>query len=327
MTDEQTVEQEDDYGADIAKAIDEVSTEPVEQTEAVDIPDGRDEKGRFAKTEKAPEIVTPTIVKDPPSSWTPHKDKFATLPPDIQELIRQREDEVHKGFTKLDEERNFGKQIKEVITPYMPQIVAEGGDPAKAVQSLLNTAYQLRMADPQTKAQLVGQIIQQYGVDMRYLQPGQQQAPVDPRLNSMMQEMQTLKQTLSQQQSLQQQSETAKIQQEYQAFAAKPENAHANHPEVKAAMASLLEGGRAQGYQDAYDTAVYMVPEVRSTILSTQSAQTDAKRKEDLASKKNAGSSVTGSPGLSVANTGPAVNPNSTYEEDIAEAMKQLGVK
>jgi hypothetical protein len=290
-------------------------TEPAEKVEVVaDTGEKkeRDESGKF----KTKDVVEAPIIaaKSPPQAWGGTKEEFFALPATIQDRIIQREEEVHKGFTKLDEERNLGKSMKEVITPYMAVIQAEGGTPQGAVKDLLNTAYVLRTGSPQQKAQIVAQIVQQYGVDMRNM--GQQQIPqnqppaIDPE--KITQDIMT---------RLQSQQQDVKVQSEIEAFSVDPKNVHFSNQEVKAAMASLLQTGQAKDLQDAYDKAVWLIPSIRTTLLQSQQVDTEQKRKDEIAAKKKAGSSVSGSPGISIPNSG---NPDRSLREELVANMAAL---
>lgn len=271
----------------------------------------RDENGKFVKksekeTPEPKEIEKPpgvTELEKPkykvPKSWEADekiKADYEALPEHIKQALDKREKEVEYGFTKLDEERNFGKQLKEVITPYMPIITAEGGNPVAAVQSLLNTAYLLRTAPQERKAQLIQQIAQQYGVDLGSIQ----QQPnsyrlLPPEIQDLKSELDFLKNNITQQKTLQEQQEQAKIQGEIQAFAADPKNAY--FEQVKAAMAPLLGSGQAKDLQEAYDMACWANPQIRSTLMAAQEKEQQEKRKSEIAQKKQASVSVIGSPG------------------------------
>lgn len=266
----------------------------------------RDEKGKFkAKDaqEEAPQVVEAPEVKaiEPPQALSGAiKAKWNELPDDVKAEWRRREDDIHKMATSHDAERKLGRDIKDVITPYMPIITAEGGNPISAVQSLLNTAYLLRTGTPEKKAELVRQIAQQYGVDL-----GQAaQAPqVDPVLSSVQQELQQLKQFFTTQQQTQEQAQQQQLLQEIQAFAADPKHPH--FEQVKSLMAPLLASGQAKDLQEAYDMACHANPSIRSTILQAQDAEKKAKQKAELEAKKKAAVSVTGSPGVTTPNASP----------------------
>ena len=257
------------------------------------------------------EPVTPAI--EAPQAWTgPMKEKWATLPADVQAEINRRENDFHKMVTSREGELRLGKDMKDVITPYMPIITAEGGNPVAAVQSLLNTAYQLRTGTPQQKAELVRQIAEQYGVD---LGQATQQQPQDNYLASLQNEIAQLKQAVNPQaimSQLQEQQEHVKIQSDISAFAANPANKH--FETVKATMAPLLASGRAKDLQEAYDMACYADPTIRSTLLQEQASEQAAKRKAEVIAKKQAAVSVTGSPSSSVGN---AKIPDRTTREEL----------
>lgn len=304
----------DELEAAVAEHTDEPAavSAPVQEAPQAERPavEGRDEHGRFkAKTEQVAAVAAP---KKAPVNWTKERqEKFGSLAPEVQDFILERESEVEKGFTKLDEDRNFGKSLKEVITPYMATIQAEGGTPQGAVKDLLNTAYILRTGSAQQKAAIVQQVIKAYGVDAALvgMQPKTvegQAAPQVPQVNpeeierSIMNKLQT-------------QQMNDRIATELQTFTADPKNVHFSHPGVKDKMSSLLGAGQAKDYQDAYDQAIWLTPELRPALIAAQTPPS-AQRPQDMTAKKKAGSSVSGSPGISVPNSG---NPNRSLREEL----------
>lgn len=318
-------EQETGTGSAAATAVTETKTEP-QQKPAHEV---RDEAGKFvAKPAVAGAAAPPAAgaTRKPPEFWPQaRKDKFNSLAPDVQEMMLDRESEVEKGFTKMDEDRNFGKTLKEVITPYMATIQAEGGTPQGAVKDLLNTAYVLRTGSPQQKAAIVQQVIKQYGINPQLLgisqtqeqasgAQGQQQHAAIPHVNpeeikrSIMNELQT-------------QQMNDRISQELKAFTEDTKNVHFSNSAVKDYMSSLLGAGKANNFQDAYDQAVWLVPEIRSALIAAQTQPQQAQRTQEIAAKKKAGSSVSGSPGIVVPNSG---NPNRSLREELEANMAAL---
>lgn len=235
-------------------------------------------------------------IAAPPSWSAPAKAKFSTLDPVLQNEILKREKEVHQKFTAMDEERGLGKSIKEASAPYEAIIRAEGGDAVKAFKDFLNHAYLLRTASPQQKGQMLLQIAQRYGADLR-VNPNQQ---VNPEVQQLQKTVQQLQWEREQERLNQQQQTQATIQAQIEAFSAKPENVH--FETVKADMAALLSGGRAKDLQEAYDMAVWARPDIRSTLLQAQVAEAEAKKRQEaqakVAAARKAGSSVVGSPGV-----------------------------
>lgn len=283
----------------------------------------RDETGKFAKADD-PQPDLPKEEKPQarvPAAWSAaNKSKFGELPDWAQQEINRREEEVHKGFTKWDEERQFGKQLKDVISPYMPIIQAEGGTPLTAVQDLLNTAYILRTAPPQQKSQLFHNLARQYGVDLGQ-QPG---ANTDPTVAALQQQVAQLSGYINQTVNQQKQHEQESITSQIEAFAADPKNIYFN--DVRNVMVGLLQSEAASTLQDAYDMAVYARPDIRSSLLATQQQDTEAKRVADKAAKadaaRKAGGSVTGSPGISAPANGSV--PNRSLREELQANMRAV---
>lgn len=288
----------------------------------------RDEGGKFKKEPKEVKepdepveiAAEPAKVTNAPNSWTPvAKAKWAELPADIQAEVSRREAEVEKGFTKLDEERSAGKSFKEIVSPYMPMIQAEGGTPITAIKELLNTAYLLRTATPQAKGQMLMQLAQQFGAD--FSQVSQDQTHVDPQLRAIQSELAQLKNERQRDLTLREQQEQATIQSQITAFASDPKHIH--FESVKPHMAALLKEGLAKDMDDAYEQAVYARPDIRSTVLQSQQAELEAKRVADAKAKadaaRKASGSITGSPGATAPSN--SNTPERTLREDIEAAF------
>jgi|JI10StandDraft_1071094.scaffolds.fasta_scaffold01073_27 hypothetical protein len=323
MTTEKSLrEQLEEAYTDVTTAEDPAENEISDVSDVVEEGPARDEAGKFTKKEEPAgtpelnpqehEVVAPAL--EAPQAWTgPMKEKWSTLAPDVQAEILRRENDIHKMVTSKEGELRLGREMKDVINPYMPIIAAEGGNPVTAVQSLLNTAYQLRTGTPQQKVALIHQIAETYGVDLG--QAGNQQAAPDNYIQSLHNEIAQLKQTLNPDaimSRLQEKQESDRIQAEVNAFAANPANKH--YEQVKAFMAPLLASGQAKDLQEAYDMACYANPQIRSTLLQEQDAERQAKRKAELTAKKQAAVSVTGSPS---ANAGNAKSPERTLREEL----------
>lgn len=306
----------------IEKAIEETNAKhpvepPAEETPEQKEQRARDEQGRFAK-EEAKKRETLTLKKDAaqaapvepdataaalpavkaPESWSaPLKAKFSELPPDVQVEITRRESEMHRKFTEQDQDRNFGKQVRELSQPYMATIIQEGATPALTYQEFLKTAYALRTATPAQKTQMLLNLAAQFNVPLNLPQQGQFQP--HPQLQSLEQQIAELKQ--ERQAELQQRAsqEAFSLKTEIEAFAGEP--GHEHFETVKPVMAALLESGTAETLQDAYDQAVWARPDIRSTLTAHLSASAEEKRLADIKDKalkaRQAAGSVTGGPG------------------------------
>jgi hypothetical protein len=251
-----------------------------------------------AAAPSAPEApAAPTSAPAPPNGWSAQaKAQWHALPADVQAAIQQREQDVAKFTSKTDDERAFGREMHRVVQPYLAQIQAEGGTPAGAVQSLLNTAYVLRNGTPQQKQQALKSVAAQFNIEF----PGAADAPqVPPEMQPLYQRIEQLEGSLQQRERDQQQATAAQIQSDIDTFAADPKHTH--FQEVKAHMAALLKGGVAKDLQDAYDQACYARPDIRATLSAQQRAEEEQKRRAEEKARADAARakavSITGGPG------------------------------
>lgn len=313
---EEVSEDEEVIDDAVEEAEEEVAEEePQEEVEA-DV-----ETDEQAPAEEAPVVDEESEV--PPQSWSGlQKERWKDIPAEARKYINQREKEFHAAVTKHDEERLFGKTMKDQFTPYMPLIESEGGTPEGAVRDYLNMAYIMRQGSPQQKAELVRNTMQQFNIDPRAVigQQGQQQQGnnVPPQV---MQELQELKAKIAEKDTLQEQQEYSKVQEEITAFETNPANIYYN--DVKAEMAALLQNGVAASLEDAYEKAIWAHPQIRSSLIAKQEATAKQERKKAVEAKKKAASSVKGSPDKSSANnqknTDTYVDPTSSVEAAFKE--------
>ena len=315
----------------------------------------RDEQGRFAPkqdepkpretlTLKKPEVPQvpadasqgvpePAVVKAPEGLKAEEKAKFAELDPYWQGVITRREQEAHKALTRQDDERNFGRQALEITRPYMETITREGGKPLDAYKLYLETAQIMRTGSPEQKGQALAHVARQFAVAPQHLfnaltggnmpsvQPGQQ-APFDPRFESLAQRQERIEQTLAAQEQQRQLAETNQLEGHIQEFAAEP--GHEHFEAVKARMGVLLENNLATDLQDAYDQAVYSDATIRSTLIAPQVDPEPKRRQEQIAkanAARQAAGSINGGPGGAKPN-GMAGDPNSSLRDEIRAQLR-----
>lgn len=303
----------DDINADLTAAIAELEKPETE----------RAEDGKFKAEEQEVEVVAEPVKEIPPApqSWTAEaKAEWANASPRLREEITKRENDFHQALTRHDGDLNLGRQMKEVVTPYLAQIQAEGGTPVTAVQSLLNTAHVLRNGTPEQKRAIIVNTAKQYGVDIG---GGEEQEYVDPTIAQLQREIAQLRELANPQvieSRLQERFESAKVKSDIDAFASDP--AHIHFETVKPLMASILNAGQASGLKEAYDMACMANPQVRSTLEAAKAAELEAKRKQELANKKRAASSITGSP--AIPSNSKVTNPKSSPADDLRAAWDEL---
>jgi hypothetical protein len=278
----------------------------------------RDERGRFAKGEAqaqdqgkpaqdqgkpATQQAAPAQAgfEKPPASWTPvAREKWAGLDPEVRSEVYRREREHQQYMQQSAGSRQFVEAFERTIKPFEQFIAAEGANPLQAVQNLMQTAAQLRVGAPAAKAQLVAQIVQQYGIDIGMLDsalaagPQQRQQPQaqqfrDPRVDQILQQQQ-------QSQQMQEQQIEEAIGGELQTFAADP--AHEFFQDVRGIMADLVEVAAKQGVvlsvDDAYERACQINPQVRTIITQRSQASNAGTLTQAALRAKRAASSVRG---------------------------------
>jgi len=292
------------------EVIDEVpeDTTPAadDTAKTVDVP--AEEQAPVEEVEPAPVSLSGAI-----------KEKWKDLPADVRQEWSKRENDIHRMMTSHEGELRMGRDMKEVITPYMALIQSEGGTPAGAVRDLLNTAYVLRTGHPQQKAQLLLEVAQQYGVDLSLA--AQPQQDIDPNMRIIMQEIQQLRQQANPEvlkTQLQDEMTRDMVSKEVSEFAANSSNVH--FQTVRSSMGPLMMSGQAKNLQEAYDMACWANPTIRSTLLTAQNEQIRAKQKQEMDAKRKAAASVTGSPDM----TSPQNRtPMKSLEDEIRDLYKE----
>ncbi|MCJ7432755.1 MAG: hypothetical protein MUO77_04640 [Anaerolineales bacterium] len=134
----------------------------------------RDGKGKFqkgTKEELPPQDEATQLPKSrAPSSWRPAlREKWAALPAEVQQEVLKREREIGQGFNEVGEVKKFRDSFLQTINPYQNIFQAEGNQPLKTINDLLQTASVLYNGGAMQKAQTVAQMIRSFGIDLQIL--------------------------------------------------------------------------------------------------------------------------------------------------------------
>lgn len=283
-----------------------------------------------AATPQPPVIGAAPDAPKPPASWKPtEKAEWDKVPPTVREAVLRREQETSRALNQSAEARKFVQSFEQAITPFRPLMDAYGvRNPVEAIVPLLQTRAALEVGTPTQKAQLVANLIHQFGVDIatldNFLANGPQQAaqapPVQPQQASFdprtLPELQPLFSLAEQFKSYQAQKAEAEI-------AKVADLPHFDT--VREDMADILERAAAQGksvsLEVAYRRAVAMNPdlEIPAAAPAQPTAISPSEAAAILARSRKAASSVAGAP--KVAPTGKP----SSLREQIAAAMEEVG--
>lgn len=295
------------------------------QDDAEKASDGRERgpDGKFIA--KAPETVQDTpdqpseAVADPavklairaPASWSPAaKASFEILPPEVQQAVAKREQEIDHGLRRKSEEVKRYEPLEQLIAPRRALWAAQGMDEASAIKTLL-AAQDLLERDPKQGLEFLAR---SYGVNLNTAQPQGQPYQAQPARDSHP-EIAALKQQVQVLQSQVQTAQTAPIVSQIDAFQNDPANLYFEN--VRDDMAVLLHNGKASDLKEAYEMACWMRPDIRPFLQTTQAPAAPAQDK--AAQARRAAVSVTGSPGQT-----RVPKSNGSIEDDIRAAFEEV---
>jgi len=318
---------------DVAAAMEQhTDAAPADDTGPARGPDG---KFAPAEAEPAPpgeappvaEVAAAEVIDDAPAipdkfaipptyAKKAIREKWTELPPEVRQEIHERETDIHRQFTRFDDERTFGKQVKEVVAPYEPFIRSLGADPVQALDYLLKTDYALRTAPPEARKQMFMKAAADYGIQFGPDELGA--APQgDPRVETLAQQIARLEQAQQSDIQARQLQEQQSLEQQIADFASRPDKPFFDR--VSPIMASLLQSGQVGNLEEAYDQAVWADPETRALQLAAEQSQRSSKSQAAVDKARAASASVTGAPGLTVQASSPT--SSGSLEDDIRAAM------
>lgn len=256
----------------------------------------RDEAGKFTEKEAVTEEVEKVMKQSPKSLKKELADKhWATLDPELQDALIQRDDDFAKGIEGYKTKAERGDAYERAVTPYLATIQGLGIQPEQAITELLKSDHTLRHGNEQQKLAMVQGLFQAYGINpqsvFNYLQNGAPQ--VNPEIAPVYQELQQLRQ---QQQALMNEQKTreqATLSSEIDRVKAGKEHWDL----VTDDMAALLQANRATDLDQAYDMAIWARPDLRASLLQQErkTAETEATQKAQAQRSQAAGSSLRGS--------------------------------
>ena len=334
----------DDTIRETYEAIQNRGEETEEEAEARE----RDDKGRFKASQKSttpvtapvttPVEVSEVVAEEAPVEVAPVEPTPVVVPPEVQrlglkkeeaeayaqapEVLKQafirRSEEMHKGLEQFRSKAQFGHQMEQVIAPFTQQIQAMGATPDLVVSRLLAAESQLRNGSPDQKQAMFFKLAQDYGVQLNGEMP-----TVDPNVSVLQQQIQQLTGWIQQKQQREEQAQADTLNSEIQRFASNPANKH--FEAVRNDMAALLQGGIVTNLQEAYERAVYANPNTRTQLLAEQQAQSEVKRKTELAQKAQEAKKAAS---VNVPKKGSSTpkRPVGTMDETIRAEAERLGI-
>jgi hypothetical protein len=249
--------------------------------------------------EKPAQPGAPEQLK-PPSQWKPHvREQWNKLPREVQEEVLRREGDSMRLIGSVGPKIRLADGVMQELTPYAETLQTNGVAPQQFLGDVFSTIHTLARGAPQDKAEVVANIIQSYGVDLRTLDAlltNRMRTPPEiaharqmaARAQSVLYEQQ---QGISQHQNQQINVEAEKF---VAAFGADPK--HEFLDDVRDLMADLIESGRATDLEDAYASAVWANPDTRKILLQREAQARVQGKTQRAQAARRASSSVSGSP-------------------------------
>ena len=306
----------------ISSAITEVEDTEVEQVTEQPART-RDARGKFAKaegvtpdgviadarpaepilsTEPAPvEAVEPEVEQvKAPQSWTKEaKEQFATFDPLVQKELIKRETDYSKGIQRHAEGAKWAEETKPIFEQWQPYLNQLGTTPSQAFKALIQAEYTLRHGSPQHKQQALSKMAADYGIPLAQASETQQ---ADNSAQPIYDELNNLRQQISQQQQYQQQEQNriaqdqeAQMQEMITEFSSNNDE-YPHFEQVRESMAQLLQAGMSESLEDAYNKAAWSNPEIRSSLIQSEETKRIKNQAGIARSAKSKASSIHGSP-------------------------------
>ena len=171
------------------------------------------------------------------------------------EYLNQRENEFKKGVSVYKAEAERAKALEEAITPFVPELQAQGIHPAAWINNLGRAHMVLTKAPYEQKVQMFHRLAQDYGVNLN--QSTEPQQPVDAYTQQLMQQLYQVNQEVSTIKGRFEMEEQQRLNNEIERVRSNKER-FPHFDMVREEMAQLLELGKAQDLETAYAKAVRM---------------------------------------------------------------------
>jgi len=264
--------------------------------------------------------ATPQELKAP-AQWKPAvREKWNMLPREVQEEVLRREADSMRLIGSVGQKIRMADEVSGHIQPFMDKLSENGVAPSTFLGDVFSTVKSLAHGTPQEKAEVVANIVQSYGIDLRTLDAVLthriQQPPEVVEARRLAARAQSV---LDMQRSGVEQQTSVEAEKTIAAFSADPK--HEFLGEVRELMADLIESGRAKDLDEAYSAAVWANPDTRKILLQRESEARAAAKNNRAGAARRASLSVGGAP--RVAGGPPSLGQNMSLRETIAAAMDQ----
>jgi hypothetical protein len=237
------------------------------------------------------------------------------------EYANQRESEYKKGVSTYKAEADRAKSYENAIAPYAQDLQRRNIQPTQYIENLVRAEQILSNAPYDQKVQVFQKLAADYGIQLN----GGQVTQLDPytqqlmnQLNMVNQEVSSIKGRFAQEENQRLMGEIERVRSNVEKFP--------HFDVVREEMAQLLELGKAQNLETAYEKAVWNVPEIRQLEIEklVSKANNQVSKAQQVAKAKAAAvspKSVT--PSGKVAEPGDKKDRRSLIAEQLGDAMSR----
>lgn len=295
-----------------------------------------------AKAEKAeePGKVVPGKPVEPakpavpaPQSWKAEiKEKWATLPPEVQTYITERETEAHKRISALGQRAS---QIDEMVEVFKPHAGRMNGTSPKEYMNYLLTADAALSRDP---VQFIKSIADHYRIDLNsmvsdpYAVSDPQSAQWQATLNAANAKIEHLERQLGEvrtsvigRETAERQAQEAQFDNIVSEFSNGKEDWSQLLPSITALVPGLLQANPGMQPKDvlqqAYEQAQWANPTTRKALLERQAKEAQAKALEDAKEQANRARRASS---INVRNAPPHANGAASLDDDLRGVWRRL---
>ena len=310
----------DDNSADDGPSLEDGESSGGGDT-ATDIPAAKDD-AQEAPVAETTEPAAPAEVLPAPKTWRPDAAaKWATLPPEVQQEVLKREQDIFKGLEAYKADATVGRSVNQIIAPYLPMLEAAGLNPLQQVEGLMKAHHLLATGSPQQKQALFERLAQDYGVQLAP-SPDSENPFIDPQVGALQSQLTALQSQLKEREAREATAVRQTLQKEIDTFAADP--AHVYFDEVATDIAGLLRSQAATTLEEAYEKAVWANPVTRAKEQARLTAESQAQAAKAAEAKAAEARKATAANVRAKPKAASATTPLGSIDDTLSEALSSI---
>jgi hypothetical protein len=315
-----------DTGFDMDAAVSEIAS-------GLNLGDGVDQEEEI--TEEEPEADAPVIeepapagITEPPKETQPQlravpkswpkemHEHWPKVDPKVQEYWENREKQMLDGLDQYKGDAGYGKQIRDITTPYKALLNSQGVDEVKAVQYFMNAHYKLSTLPPAEKAAYFANLGKAFGVDLGAINTEQSQ--VDPQVKALQDQVHEIRTSLTAREQAATNEARTRVDTEVEAFA----KANPYFDEVADDIVAMIRAG--YELKDAYEKAVWANPVTRAKEMARVQTENEKQLREKSEQEAKAARKAA-SPNVRGRDTNKApTEPLGKMEDTMRETLKAI---